>query len=217
MPQQQDLIIFVVLLSIIILLGACCIFYVLKKQKKDEIRAFYLTANDIRNAFESIQNTSSFIFSVVQKPNSFMNTHFLIRDEHDQTVGIIRFPRTQYPLIRTIEYNGEIYECVAALAVLDNRVSLKRQGSSDEPLCFEPKLTNEFYTRNGQAIYIRELFALSANEGWAYTSGGEKVAYLKNMNNILKLNGKVFAVLGAIPMIEQLFIIAMSHHLNGTQ
>ncbi len=172
-----------------------------------------LTAAELRSHLAGLEAVEHFLYALPLPAGSGRPMRILVRDQDDQAVGEITFPVGRGVVLRAIECAEGQFECHRMFGMAADKVTLHRAGSDAIRMQFEPGAGRERYLRNGELRYERNLFSPAAPNEWRIESHGETVARLVGLATL----GGVLVLVpqGDLPLIDQLFVIAMSERGPG--
>lgn len=211
MGSEQDTIIFIILLAVLsVAIIAAVVFYFRYEAQKTKA-ALALTPEEVRQQYAPEMPSAPLLYSV-RAGNSYT-----IRNVENQVVARTRIAIAQKTCCRTIHINTVVYECHREFGLTGDKVHLYDAGADSttaEPLLTcSAHLSEEVYTRADQIIYKRKLLGRQAGKGWPVygdSKEGVIVGYLEGLQFRMKANAFLFHATKDIPLVEQLFILAMS-------
>jgi len=172
-----------------------------------------LTAAELRSQLAGLEAVEHFLYALSLPAGAGRPMRVLVRDQDDQAVGEITFPVGRGVVLRAIECAEGQFECHRMFGMTADKVTLHRAGSDAIRMQFEPGAGRERYLCNGELRYERSLFSPAAPNEWRIESHGETVAALFTLATASGV--MVLVPQGEMPLVDQLFVIAMSARSAG--
>lgn len=211
MPEETARWVFPLVLAAVALAMALVIRQVRRRSHARSVQAESLTAAEVRANAPTVAPGAAFIYAVSLDPNAGRGMQILVRNQDDETVGTIGFPLARGTVLRTIECAEGAFECHRMFGMTADKASLHRSGSDAIRMLFEPGVGRERYTCNGEVRYERNLLAAVAPDEWRIESHGDTVARLINLRAVYGTGAMMLVPQRELPLIDQLFLIAMSN------
>lgn len=141
----------------------------------------------------------------------------IIKDQSGAEVASITYPIAKDTIFRLITIGSAVYECHLERNFVQDQGHLYEPGADPKQatprLTFAAKIMNETYTHNGIERYRRNLLDRQPGKGWPIYADNKPVAYLESLHKQLKTGAFLLHPTQDIPLVEQIFIIAMSEQL----
>lgn len=210
MPKEWVVPVFVAALAAMVLVGATIVWRYRRREAGRVARGLALDADAVAEALGLEPGGKRLLYAVTLGPSGGGGMWTLARDGEGQEVGRIGFPLADRGVIRTIACAEGDYECHRIFGMAGDRVSLQRAGSDAIRMQFEAGARQEAYRVNGELIYERHPLSPVSPGRWRITSRGEVVATLANLAADLDLRAQALVSHTELPLIDRLFILAMS-------
>ncbi len=210
MPNELAVPVFAAALTLIVIVGAAVIWRHRCRENARLARGLALDADAVAGALGLDPGAVDLLYSVTLGPSGGRGMWTLIRDGGGHDVARIGFPLADRGVIRTISCEDGDYECHRIFGMSGDRVSLQRSGSDAIRMQFEAGARQEGYRVNGELVYERRRLSPMAPGRWRITSRGETVAMLANLAADLDLRAQALVTYADLPLIDRLFILAMS-------
>ncbi|MCB1887486.1 MAG: hypothetical protein KDH20_07755 [Rhodocyclaceae bacterium] len=210
MPNELAVPVFAVALTLMVLVGAAVIWRYRRRESARVARGLALDAATVIDALGFATTPANLLYSVTLGPSGGRGMWTLVRDGDGQDAGRVGFPVANGGVIRTISCEEGDYACHRIFGMSGDRVSLQRAGSDAIRMQFEAGAGVERYRINGEVVYERRPLSPMSPGRWRIESRGETVAVLVNLAADLDLRAQALIAQGELPLVDRLFILAMS-------
>ena len=215
MPDESARLVFAVALAVVLLTILLVRRHLRQRGRRDGDRAEGLNAAEVLAQVPSLAAGSDFLYAVALAAHGTRPMQLLVRNQDDATVGRIGYPTARGTVLRTIECVEGQFECHRMFGMTADKVTLHRSGSDAIRMLFEPGAELERYLCNGEVRYERKLFGGQAPREWRIESRGETVARLIGLGAEYGTGARMLVPLREMPLVDQLFVIAMSNRAQA--
>ena len=211
MPDESARIAIAIALAVLALTILLVVRHVRRRARSKGERAEALHAAEMLAAVPSLAAGSTFLYAVALAAHGTRPMQLLVRNQDDATVGTIGYPNARGSVLRTIDCVEGRFECHRMYGMTADKITLHRSGSDAIRMLFEPGAGLERYLCNGEVRYERKLVGGQTPGEWRIESRGETVARLISLGVEYGTGARMLVALQDVPLVDQLFVIAMSN------
>ncbi|MCB1955720.1 MAG: hypothetical protein KDG55_08585 [Rhodocyclaceae bacterium] len=198
------------LLALVALIGATVLW---RRRRQKAVRmqqAMALAPEAILATLKIDPARTDWLYAVSVSSGAGGRPETLVRDGRGEMVGRITTPADHRSVVRVIACEDGDHECHRIIGMSADRVSLQRAGSDAIRMQYEAATHVEAYRANGETLYERRPMALSAPGRWRVDSRGETVALMADLGADFGLRVLALVPTTDMPLIDRLFLLAMS-------
>ena len=211
MPDESARVVIAIALAVLLLAILLVARHVRGRARREGERAEAVNAAEVLAEAPSLAPGSAFLYAVALAAHGTRPMQLLVRNQDDATVGTIGYPNARDSILRTIDCVEGQFECHRMFGMTANKVTLHRRGSDAIRMLFEPAAGLERYLCDGDVRYERKLFGGQMQREWRIESRGETVARLIALGAGFGAGARMLVPLREMPLVDQLFVIAMSN------